>query len=67
MTLDDSIQGLRLRVLQAATRSGNVSATCRHTAFPARSSIACGLGTSSQARTASIRSATRRGVADPRK
>lgn len=29
MTLDDSIQGSRLRVLQAATRSGNVSATCR--------------------------------------
>ena len=29
MTLDDSIQGFRLRVLQAAQRSGNVSATCR--------------------------------------
>ena len=29
MTLDDSIQGSRLRVLQAATSSGNVSATCR--------------------------------------
>lgn len=29
MTLDDSIQGLRLRVLTEATRSGNVSATCR--------------------------------------
>ena len=27
MTLDDSIQGLR--VLRAAQRSGNVSATCR--------------------------------------
>jgi transposase InsO family protein len=29
MTLEDSIQGSRLRVLQAAARSGNVSATCR--------------------------------------
>jgi hypothetical protein len=29
MTLDDSIQGFRLRVLQEAQRSGNVSATCR--------------------------------------
>ena len=29
MTLDDSIQGFRLRVLQATQRSGNVSATCR--------------------------------------
>ena len=29
MTLDDSIQGFRLRVLRAAQRSGNVSATCR--------------------------------------
>ena len=29
MTLDDSIQGFRLRVLGEATRSGNVSATCR--------------------------------------
>ena len=29
MTLDDSIQGFRLRVLREAQRSGNVSATCR--------------------------------------
>ena len=29
MTLDDSIQGFRLRVLGEAQRSGNVSATCR--------------------------------------
>lgn len=29
MTLNDSIQGFRLRVLQEAERSGNVSATCR--------------------------------------
>ena len=29
MTLEESIQGFRLRVLQEAARSGNVSATCR--------------------------------------
>ena len=29
MTLDDSIQGFRLRVLREAQRSGNVSAPCR--------------------------------------
>ena len=29
MTLDDSIQGFRLRVVREAQRSGNVSATCR--------------------------------------
>ena len=29
MTLEDSIQGFRLRVLQEAHRVGNVSATCR--------------------------------------
>lgn len=29
MTLEESIQGFRLRVLQDAERSGNVSATCR--------------------------------------
>ncbi len=29
MTLGDSIQAFRLRVLQAATRSGNVTATCQ--------------------------------------
>ena len=29
MTLDDSIQGFRLRVLREAQRCGNVSATCR--------------------------------------
>ncbi len=28
MTLEDSIQGFRLRVLTDATRSGNVTATC---------------------------------------
>ena len=28
MTLDESIQGFRLRVLTDATRSGNVTATC---------------------------------------
>ena len=37
MTLDDSIQGFRLRVLREAQRSGHVSATCR-----ARCSIAGG-------------------------
>ncbi len=29
MTLEESIQGFRLRVLADAARSGNVSATCR--------------------------------------
>lgn len=29
MTLDESIQGLRLRVLQQATATGSVSAVCR--------------------------------------
>ena len=29
MTLEESIQGFRLRVLREAERSGNVSATCR--------------------------------------
>ena len=51
MTLDDSIQGFRLRVLRKAQRSGNVSATCH-----ARCSIAGGLGWSATGRTACIRS-----------
>ena len=54
MTLDDSIQGFRLRVLREAQRSGNVSATCR-----ARCSIAVGPGWSATGRTACIQSGVR--------
>ena len=44
MTLDDSIQGFRLRVLRAAHRSGNVSATCRRYDVSGRCAIGGGLG-----------------------
>jgi len=55
MTLDESVHGMRLRVIERAQVLGNVSAVCRELAFPGHCFIAGGSDWSSTGQRAYIR------------
>ena len=55
MTLDESVHGMRLRVIERAQVVGNVSAVCRSWVSRARSSIAGANGWNATAATGCIR------------